>query len=98
MYVTLVLIHVVTMILSMALMSSALIAGLLGQQVAVRLANIGMTATVIGFVTGLCLMFDSPLTFKCAALTAYVAGVGFLHYFGYGFGDIKKARLVRIEA
>lgn len=98
MYITLVLIHIVTMLLSMALMSSALIAGLLGREVAVRLATVGMAATVIGFVTGLLLMLDSPLTFKCAALTAYVAGVTLLHYFGYGFGDIKKARLVRVEA
>ena len=98
MYITLVLIHIVTMIASMVLMSSALIAGLLGRQVAVRLATVGMVTTVIGFVTGLCLMLGSPLTFKCAALTAYVVGVSLLHYFGYGFGDIKKPRLVRVEA
>lgn len=98
MYITLVLIHVVTMILSMVLMSSAFVAGLLGRRTAVRLANVGMATTVIGFVTGLCLMLDSPLTFKCAVLTVYVVGVGLLHYFGYGFGDIKKTRLVRVEA
>lgn len=83
------------MVVSMALMSGAIGLGIFGKQSAVKLASYGMSATVVGFVSGLLLMLAAPLTLKCAMLTSYLLAVSALYYVGYGAGNIAKARFVR---
>lgn len=90
--------HIVTMVASMALMTGALTLGFFGKKIAVKAATAGMILTILGFITGIILMADAPLSLQCAKLTAYVAAVTILYRFGYGFGDIKKARFVRAES
>lgn len=95
MYETIVILHVSSMIASMALMSGAVGAGLLGKKSAVTVASLGVYSTVVGFMTGVGLLLDAPLSMQCATLTAYLVGVLVLYYVGYGFGDVSKARFVR---
>lgn len=95
MYIFLVSLHVIAMVLSISLMSGALVLGLLGKNLAVRVASFGAFATFVGFISGALLMIGTPLDFKCVMLTTYVIGVSVLYYFGYGFGDSTHARLVR---
>lgn len=95
MYTFIVITHVSTMIASMALMSSAIGLGVFGKKAAVNIASAGAGATVIGFVSGLQLMLDSPLTLKCAMLTSYLLAVSVVYWYGYGLGRIERARFVR---
>jgi len=95
MYEFTLILHIITMIGSMALMSGAVGLGLLGKTAAVQTATAGMCTTVVGFMTGMGLMIGAPLSMKCAMLTAYVIAVGTLYYVGYGFGNVTKARFVR---
>lgn len=95
MYMFLVSIHVVAMVISILLMSGALVCGALSKNIAVKLAGFGTLATMTGFLSGLLLMAGTPLDVKCLALTVYVASVTAIYYYGYGFGDIKNARLIR---
>lgn len=95
MYSIIIITHVICMVASIALMSGALVLGMLRQASGVKAAQFGMAATSIGFITGLLLLIEAPLLLQCAKLTAYVAVVSVLYTFGFGFGDIKKARLIR---
>lgn len=95
MHTVLVTFHIVTMVASMAFMSGALLLGVAGKTVATRVATAGMSATLLGFASGLLLTLDAPLTIKCAGLTAYALGVSILYYAGFGLGNSEKARLVR---
>lgn len=95
MHTFLVIIHITTMIASMVLMSGAIGLGLMGKNAAVKCASYGMGATIVGFGSGLLLMFAAPLTLKCAVLTSYLAAVSVLYYVGYGAGNVANARFVR---
>lgn len=83
------------MIISMALMSGAIGLGIFGKQLAVKVASIGMSATLVGFASGLLLMLDAPLTLKCAMLASYLVAVTAVYWYGYGFGRSERARFVR---
>ncbi|MBH2007058.1 hypothetical protein I8H83_00450 [Candidatus Saccharibacteria bacterium] len=95
MYGIIVFVHVVAMVSSMALMSGAVGLGFLGKKIALRSATLGVYATVIGTISGIGLLLDNPLSLQCVFLTAYVAGVSVLYYFGFGFGVMSDARLIR---
>lgn len=95
MYTFLVITHVATMIISMALMSGAIGLGIFGKQLAVKVASVGMGATIVGFATGLLLMLDTPLTLKCAMLTSYLLAVTLVYWYGYGHGRLEHAHFVR---
>ncbi len=88
-------IHVVAMIASLVLMTLAVAMGLAGKRSAATLANIGIIATFVGGLSGIGLLFDSPLSLKCALLTAYLLAVTALHVFGFAMGDADRARLIR---
>lgn len=87
--------HVVSMILSMGLMIGAVAAGLSGKTSAARIATAGFSATVIGLVSGSLLLLDSILSIQCAMLTFYLVGVTALYRYGFAFGDVSRARLIR---
>lgn len=95
MYEFIITLHVSSMIASMALMSGAIGAGLFGKKSAVTLASFGTYSTVLGFMTGVGLMLDAPLSMQCATLTAYLISVLVLYRVGFGFGDVTKARFIR---
>lgn len=95
MYEITVLLHVGSMVASLALMSGAVGLGLLGKNVAMRAAKFGMYATAIGTMSGIGLLLDNPLSMQCAVLTAYLVGISALYYVGFGFGVLSNARLVR---
>lgn len=95
MYTLLVAIHVCAMITSMLLMSGAIGLGIFGKQLAVKIASVGMGATIVGFASGLLLMIASPLTLKCAILTSYLVVVTAVYWYGYGFGRLSQAHFVR---
>lgn len=95
MFELVVIVHVTAMITSLALMSSAVVMGLFGKNAAVTVATLSMVVTVLGFITGIGLLLDAPLSIKCATLTAYLVGVTVLYHVGYGFGNVQKARFVR---
>ncbi len=87
--------HIITMVTSVAFMSSAVAMGLLGNRSAITVANLGMAITVVGGLSGVLLMLDSPLSIQCALLAAYLAAVTTLHIFGFAMGDPNGARLIR---
>lgn len=93
-----ILIHVGSMITSLLLMSGAVGLGLARKSVAMHAASFGMYATVIGTISGVGLLLDTPLSLQCAMLTAYLIGVSVLYYVGFGFGNMAKARLIRHAA
>ena len=95
MYEIAVLIHVASMISSLVLMGGALVLGFAGKKAAMHSASFGMYATLIGFISGVGLLLDAPLSLQCATLTAYLVGVSVLYYVGYGFGNADKARFIR---
>lgn len=95
MHTVFVVIHVVAMVTSLGLMSSAVAFGLFGKRVAASLANFGLLATVFGGLSGIVLLVDSPLSMECVILTAYLAGVTALHVFGFAMGDAERAPLIR---
>lgn len=95
MYGIIVFVHVASMVASMALMTGAVGLGHLGKKVALRSATLGAYATAVGTVSGIGLLLDNPLSLQCAFLTAYVVGVSALYYFGFGFGVMANARLIR---
>lgn len=95
MHTFLIIFHVTTMLASMALMSGAIGLGVFGKQLAVNVASVGMGSTIVGFVSGLLLMLDTPLTMKCAMLTSYLVAVTAVYWYGYGFGRVRYARFVR---
>lgn len=87
--------HIISMSLSLLLMTSAIGLALFGVKNSVKIATIGMIATVSGFFTGGALLLGAPLTIQCATLTAYLLGMVVVYRFGFGLGRIEKARLVR---
>ena len=94
MHTILLVIHIISMVLSMALMTGAISLGLLGKDFAVRTASIGMVATALGGITGAVLLFFTPVLSECIVLTAYLSSVTALYIFGFGSGLVEKARLV----
>ena len=95
MHTTFVIIHVVAMVASLGLMSSAVALGLFGKRIAAMVANLGLLATVFGGLSGIILLVSAPLSMECVVLTAYLAGVTVLHVFGFAVGDADRARLIR---
>ncbi len=98
MHTTLLVVHIVGMIASLCLMSSAVLLGLNGKALAVRLASVGMGITIVGGISGIALLFSAPLSLKCALLTAYLLAMTALYIFGFGSGRVAKARLIRHSA
>jgi hypothetical protein len=98
MYTILLIVHIASMIASLALMSSALIMGMYGKDAAARVATVGMMATTTGGASGTVLLIDAPLSFKCALLTAYLLSITMLYIFGFGMGRVNNARLIRHSA
>ena len=98
MYTILLVVHVASMITSMALMSAALVWGFRGKDTAVRVATVGMIATAIGAVSGAVLLLFAPILSECIILTAYLSAVSALYIFGFGSGFADKARLIRHSA
>ncbi len=95
MYTLIVITHITTMIASVAFMLGAVGLGVFGKQLAVKVASVGMGATVVGFATGLLLMIESPLTLKCALLTSYLVAVTAFYWYGYRHRHGNAARFVR---
>ena len=95
MYSLILMFHVATMIMSLVLMGGAIGMALFGQQSSVKVANVGMVATLSGIVSGAVLLLAVPLSFKCLTLTAYLIGMVLLYRYGFGMGNIKNARLIR---
>lgn len=98
MYTSLVIIHVISMVVSLFLMSGAIGLGLFGKDVAAKVASVGMIATAFGAVTGSVLLFFAPALSECIILTSYLAAVTSLYIFGFGAGVADKARLIRNSA
>lgn len=95
MYTTFLTIHIVGMIVSVGLMSSALVLGVLGKMFAAKIATIGTHATIIGGFTGVGLLFSAPLTMRCAVLAVYLLAIFLLYKFGFAAGDASRAHLIR---
>ncbi len=95
MHTIIVIIHVIAMMISLGLMSTAVVMGLFGKQSAVNVATLGLGATAVGGVSGTFLLLGAPLTIQCAILTAYLIGVTALYVFGFALGDAENARLIR---
>jgi hypothetical protein len=90
--------HIVSMILSLALMAGAIGFGIFGKNSAAQIASTGMIATTIGALTGATLLFFAPILSECIILTAYLATVTGLYIFGFGAGIADKARFIRSSA
>lgn len=95
MHTSLLLIHIVAMIASLGLMSTAIATALFGKKVAVRIATIGLLTTVTGFVTGTVLLLQAPVLSRCAILTAYLVAVIAVYGYGFGWGNATKAIFLR---
>jgi len=95
MHTLLVTLHVIAMIASLALMSSAVLLGLFGKHAAAATATIGMVVTAAGTFAGGLLLLGAPLSIQCALLTGYLAAVSALYVFGFAMGNAKEARLIR---
>lgn len=95
MHTLLIIFHVIAMISSIALMSSAVVVGLFGKKQAATLASYGMIATALGAISGAALLLLAPLSFECVVLTAYIAGMTVLYIFGFAMGSADEARLIR---
>lgn len=83
------------MILSLVLMSAALGLGVFGKKTAVVVATLGEAVTIVGALSGVLLLLNTPLSIQCALLTAYVAAMTSLYVFGFGMGNAEEARFVR---
>jgi len=95
MHMLLVIIHVVSMIASIGLMTGAVGVGLAGHAVAARLATNGFLTAIVGFASGGLLLIDSVLSLECGLLALYLIGVTVLYHVGFAFGDASRARLIR---
>lgn len=76
-------------------MASAIFLGLQGKTAAVRVATLGTTLSFAGVAAGVLMLLSSPLSIECAILTAYLVAMMALYKIGFGFGNIKNARLVQ---
>jgi hypothetical protein len=66
-----------------------------GIKASVRVATAGFSTTVVGFIAGVVLLFSHPLLSECVILTSYLAAVIAVYAFGFGWGVIANARLLR---
>ncbi|MFZ2544403.1 MAG: hypothetical protein WAW80_00260 [Candidatus Saccharimonadales bacterium] len=95
MHTTFVIIHVLSMIISMSLMSSAVGLGILGKSFSARVATYGLIATVVGTISGGTLFLGAPLSIQCALLTLYLGAVVLVYRFGFASGNATQARFIR---
>lgn|GEM_PF-1417713 len=93
--IILLVIHIVTMILSLLLMAVATVAGLAGKRFAAILSSTGMAMTAIGGLSGGLLLLSTPLPRECVELSLYLAAMTALYIFGFAMGDADDARLIR---
>ena len=90
--------HIISMVVSMVLMSTALVYGFRGRDTAAHVATVGMIATAFGAMTGAVLLLFAPILSECVILTAYLSAVSALYIFGFGSGFADQARLIRRTA
>lgn len=95
MHTLLIITHIIAMSLSIGMMTIAVELGLIGKNVAAKIATGGFFASVVGFITGIGLLFGSPLSVECALLTAYLLAATLLYRYGFALGDARRARLIR---
>lgn len=95
MHIFLVIIHVIAMMSSLALMSSAILMGLFGKRSAAAVATLAMYFTTAGGLSGAILLLAAPLTVQCALLTAYLVVTTAIYVFGFGTGYADTARFIR---
>lgn len=95
MYTIILITHIVMMVSSLVLMSGAIGMALFGKKSAAHVATAGQAVTSVGAIAGVLLLVGAPLSFQCAALTAYLILTTTLYIFGFGAGDIRHARLFR---
>jgi hypothetical protein len=90
--------HILAMISSIGLMTSALALGFMGKRRAAVVASVGIVVTFVGAILGAILLMLAPITIECVTLTVYVLSVSALYIFGFGAGAAQKARLIRAKA
>lgn len=95
MYILILLTHIVSMSAALLLMSGAVGMALFGARSSVKVASVGMIATISGFLTGAVLLFAEPLPAQCALLAAFLVAMAGLYRYGFGMGRVENARLVR---
>ncbi len=95
MYGILLAIHIVTVVLSIAVMSVAVVAALSGWRKSIHGAHAGVILTSVGFITGALLLAYSPALSKCLVFVAYIAVMFGVYAFGFGFGKRRNSRLLR---
>lgn len=94
----LIIVHAFSMSASALLMVLAIVAGMLGYDIASRIASASIIPTVFGGLSGFILLMEYPLSVKCVLLSLYVAGAVLLYVYGFGLGDSTQARFIRRSA
>ena len=95
MVTVLILIHVAAMVGSLVVMPAAVGMTFFKRRESVHVATVGMVLTTIGFITGLIMLFDNPLSIQCALLTGYLLAITGLYAWGFGWGSVPKAKLLK---
>lgn len=98
MHTFLVVLHVSTMILSLLGMGAAIVLGLAGRTAAAQFASFSMALTLVGCGAGAVLLFDTPLSLRCALLTVYLFAMTAVFVFGFSKGSAERARFIRRPA
>ena len=76
-------------------MSMATLMALGGARRSLPVATTGMISTSIGSIAGAFLLIQSPILSQCVLLSTYLLAVMSLYAFGFGFGSVEKARLLK---
>ncbi len=76
-------------------MSTATLMALGGVRRSLPIATMGMISTSVGSIAGAFLLIQSPILSQCVLLSTYLLATLSLYAFGFGFGSVEKARLLK---